>query len=524
MTPEPVDLSGAEALLVTLVNAGLDTCFMNPGTSEMHFVKALDTSEGMRGVLTLFEGVATGAADGYARIARRPAAALLHLGPGLGNGYANLHNARRAHTPLVCIVGVHAADHVGYDAPLQLEVEAIARTLDGWVRTSGTSRSLPVDAARAVAASQSNGGQIATLIVPADASWKTGANPAAPRPVPVRTPSPAAACDIAAEWLREGASTLLLLGGPALDEPAVLAADAIRAATGASVLVETFPSRVDQGGDLPSFDRIPYLPEMADAKLAGIEKIVLAGAAAPATFFGYPGRSGDLVGERPLLPLCDVNHDVAATLQGLAEALDAPPTGPAERAVAPEVSPGESLDVMSLVQVVAATLPEGAIVVDELNTSGLGLPAALKSAPRHSLLTLTGGAIGQGMPVATGAALAAPERRVFSLEADGSAAYTIQSLWTQARENLRVTTVLVNNAAYAILRMELQRTGAGAPGTKARAMLDLDSPVLDFTAISTGFGVPARRVTTTTELQEALAEAERTDGPFLIEAIVPAIA
>ncbi len=526
--------TGAEALLHTLVGAGVDTCFMNPGTSEMHFVRALDSAPEMRGVLTLFEGVATGAADGFARVTGRPAAALLHLGPGLGNGYANLHNARRAHSPVVCVVGVHASDHAPYDAPLQSEVEAMARTLDGWVHTSGTARGLAADAARAVSASRRGGGQVATLVVPADASWQTGARAASPRPVPDRQPVDEADRATALDWALRGAGTLLLIGGPALTERGLRAAAAVAVGTGATVLIETFPASLEQGGEVPGFDRVAYLAEAADKQLVDIERIVLVGAAAPVTFFGYPGRSGDLSGDRAVLALCDVDQDAEAALEALADELAAdagtnpapvPATAPSRRRSDLDPTPREDadLDFANVAAIIAETLPEDTIVVDEMNTSGSALPAALRTAPRHTLLTLTGGAIGQGMPVATGAAVAAPERRVLSLEADGSAMYTIQSLWTQARENLAVTTVLLNNSAYAILRMELLRTGAGEAGSAARRMLDLDSPMIDFATVSEGLGVPARRVRTTDELEDALREAYDTEGPFLVETMIPPI-
>ena len=185
--------------------------------------------------------------------------------------------------------------------------------------------------------------------------------------------------------------------------------------------------------------------------------------------------------------------------------------------------PPGPLTAVTLAAAVAASLPEHAIVADEANTSGFALPQALAGAPRHSLLTLTGGSIGQGLPVATGAAIAAPDRPVVSLEGDGSALYTIQALWTQAREQLDVTTVLINNAAYAILRLELARTAAGQAGPRAARMLDLSDPTPDFTEISTGLGVPATRATTGEELDQALRRAYAEPGPHLIEAMVPPI-
>jgi acetolactate synthase-1/2/3 large subunit len=518
------DMTGAQALLATLVDAGVDVCFTNPGTSEMHFVQALDSVPAMRGVLALFEGVATGAADGYARIAGRPAAVLLHLGPGLGNGLANLHNARRARSPVVCIVGAHATGHVRYDAPLQSDIEAAARTVSGWVHTAGTTRGLARDAARAIEASGRDGGQVVTLVVPADVSWTAGGQPVAPYPPVLRPPVDAGPVEAVAALLGRGEPSILLLGGRGLTERGLRAARRISAATGAALLAETFPARMEGGAGVPSVPRLAYLPEQADAQLAGLRQLVLAGARSPVTFFAYPGRRGDLVPEgAAVTELAACEQDVEDALEQLAATV-APGTQlvAAQAAVAPP-APGP-LTAASLATTIAVSLPEQAIVVDEANTSGFGLPPALAGAARHTLLTLTGGAIGQGLPVATGAAIAAPDRPVVAIEADGSALYTIQALWTQAREQLDVTTVLINNAAYAILRIELARTGAGSAGSRAARLLDLSGPTPDFTQIAAGFGVPAVRVTTAADLDQELRRAYAEPGPHLIEAIVPPVA
>jgi acetolactate synthase-1/2/3 large subunit len=500
---------GAQALIASLVGAGVDVCFANPGTSEMHFVHSLDAVPAMRGVLGLFEGVATGAADGYARITGRPAAVLLHLGPGLGNGLANLHNARRAHSPVVCIVGAHATGHVRYDAPLQSDIEAVARTVSGWVHTCGTSREVA---------------QVATLVLPADVSWSPGGVLAGPRAVP--RPDPVAEHMVgAAADLVEGTSvSMLLLGGRALSERGLRAASRVAAATGTRLLAETFPARMEGGAGVPTVARLAYMAEQADAQLAGLDHLILAGARAPVSFFAYPGRASDLVPDGCLVTrLADHAQDVETALEQLAARV-APDTEPVlARAAAEPAGPGP-LTIGNLAAAIAATLPEHAIVVDEANTSGIALPAALAGAARHSLLTLTGGAIGQGLPVATGAAVAAPGRRVVCLEADGSALYTIQALWTQGREQLDVTTVVLNNSSYAVLRIELARVGAGPAGDRAARMLSLGSPTPSFADISRGLGVPATRVTTAEELQDALRLAHASPGPCLIEAIVPAIA
>ena len=514
---------GAQALVASLTGAGVDVCFMNPGTSEMHFVSALDSVPGMRGVLALFEGVATGAADGYARIAGKPAAVLLHLGPGLANGLANLHNARRARTPVVVIVGAHATGHARYDAPLQSDIEALARTVSGWVHTSGTSRDLAQDAMRAVAAARS--GQIATLVLPADVSWSDGGALAPPR-APV-SPSTVDHSHVSTIASLRSPQAMLLLGGTALSERGLRAASRISVATGARLLAETFPARMERGAGVPGVDRLAYLAEQAEVQLAGVAHLILAGARSPVSFFAYPGRASDLAPDTVTV-LAEPDQDVEAALELLAD-LVAAGTKPVLTEAAPPLpaDPGP-LTAISLANTIAASLPEHAIISDEANTSGFALPMALAAAPRHTLLTLTGGSIGQGMPAATGAAIAAPDRPILSLEADGSALYTLQALWTQARERLDVTTVLINNAAYAILRMELARTladqtGAGQAGERAGRMLDLSHPTPDFTQLSAGLGVPARRVTTAAELDRALREAYAEPGPHLIEAIVPPV-
>ncbi|MDQ4118001.1 MAG: acetolactate synthase large subunit [Actinomycetota bacterium] len=516
-------MNGAQSLITSLVGAGVDVCFMNPGTSEMHFVQALDAVPDMRGVLALYEGVATGAADGYARITGRPAAVLLHLGPGLGNGMANLHNARRARSPVLCVVGAHATDHVRYDAPLQSDIPALAGTVSGWVHTSGTTRAVAADAMRALEATGHGGGQVATLVLPADVSWSDGGRTARPRPVPGPSPVDGSALDDTAAALDLGGPTALLLGGAALSERGLRAASRISRATGARLLAERFAARTEQGAGVPTVPRLAYLAEQVRPQLAGVTTLVLAGAPSPVAFFAYPGTESDLVPEgcRVLEP-ADAGQDVVAALESLADRLAAgvePELAPLDP---PDPEPG-ALTVRSLGAALAATLPHGAVVVDESITSGGGL-TALATAQRHSLLTLTGGAIGQGLPVATGAAVAAPGRPVVTVEADGSALYTIQALWTQARERLDVTTVVVNNAAYAILRGELARTGAGATAERAERMLDLRDPTTDFTAISRGFGVPAERVTTSEELVAALRKAYAEPGPHLVEAIVPPVA
>jgi acetolactate synthase-1/2/3 large subunit len=517
-------VNGANALLTTLVDSGVDVCFANPGTSEMHFVAALDAVPAMRAVLTLFEGVATGAADGYARIAGTPASVLLHLGPGLGNGLANLHNARRAHVPMVVVVGDHATYHKKYDAPLESDIDALAGSVSGWVRRTAHTEDVGADAVEAIAASRA--GQVSTLILPADVSWTEGVQRAA---APAETVAPshvdADAIRLAAKAFRSGEPTVLLIGGDATRGPGLTAAARIAAATGALLLCETFPTRLERGAGVPAVERLAYFAEAAEAQLAGAKHLILIGATSPVSFFAYPGKPSDLVPDGCAVQEVAGYLGAADALTTLADELAPQSIAPVAPASRPQLPTG-ALTAFSAAAVIGALLPERAIVVDEANTSGPGLPAAMAGAPVHDVLTLTGGAIGFGLPVAVGAAIAAPDRPVLSLQADGSAMYTISALWTQAREGLDVTTVIYNNGAYDILRIELQRVGAqsaDAPGPKALDLLDLKRPAIDFVKIAEGVGVPARRTTTAEEFAAALAAAFAEPGPHLIEAVVPSL-
>ena len=515
-------MNGAQSRIRTLVDAGVDVCFMNPGTSEMHFVAALDDVPAMRGVLALFEGVATGAADGYARMTGRPAAALLHLGPGLGNGLANLHNARRAHSPVVTIVGDHATHHHAFDAPLESDIATVARNVSCWVHTTTDPALVGAAGAEAVARALAAPGGVATLILPADASWGEGGVVAAP-PAPIAAGAPDAnRIAAAADALRGGAPTAILVGDDIAGDPELLADVArLAAATGAKVFGETFPARMRRGAGLPGLERIAYLAEFAQMQLDGLADLITVGAKSPASFFAYPGKPSDLVpASCTVTALVEPGDDVRVAVAGLLDAVDTSGAEtPRVQRSRPE-SPVGALTGESLAAAIGALLPEDAIVADEANTTGLWLNGATAGAAPHDWLSLTGGSIGYGMPIATGAAIAAPGRRVLNVEADGSAMYTLQALWTQAHEGLDVTTVIVNNASYAVLNMELARVGA-TPGPKALEMLDLSEPALDFVALAKGMGVPGTRVTTAEDLSAALAASFAEPGPRLIEAMVP---
>jgi acetolactate synthase I/II/III large subunit len=516
--------NGAQALLGTLVGAGIDTCFTNPGTSEIHFVSALDSVPGMRAVLTAFEGVATGAADGYARMTGVPAATLLHLGPGLAYGLANFHNARRAKVPVVSIVGDHATYHAQYDPPLQSDIETIARNVSSWVRTSRSAKELSGDAIEAIAAATGPPGQVATLIVPADVSWEEGAEPAAPPRPPTPRAAPADTVEAVARAIRGSRRSALLLGGTALRERGLMAAARVSAATGTKLFSERSTPRLERGAGLPAVERLAYWPELAAKQLAGSEQLILVDAQPPVAWFAYPGATSSLIPAG-----CEVHElappgcDVVGSLEALVAALDAADAEPALRAASVPGRPEGPLTAEKACKVIGAVLPEGAIISDEAITSAAALPANTAGAPRHDWLTLTGGAIGQGLPVAVGAAVACPNRPVLALQADGSALYTIQSLWTMAREALDVTVVIFNNRGYAILAAELGRLDEPSAGDRARALLNLGDPDLDFVKLGSGLGVASRRAQTAEQLIDALEAALAESGPHLIEAVLPAV-
>lgn len=516
-------LNGAQALMKTLVDAGIEVCFTNPGTSEMHFVAALDSEPKMRAVLALFEGVATGAADGYARMAGKPAATLLHLGCGLGNGLANLHNARKGKVPVVNIVGDHATHHTQYDAQLQSDIETVARNVSpGFVRTSQSTAALCQDAVDAIAAARGLPGQVATLILPADVSWGEGGVPCPPPPPPRPEAADDATVQAIAQALRAGGKAALLLGGQALREPGLRAAARIAAHSGVKVFAEVFPTRLERGAGLPAVERIAYLAELAGVQLAGIEHLVLVDTKAPVSFFAYPGKRSYLVPEGCTVhPLSTPAQDAAASLENLAQALGAAQTQPALQAPARPGRPRGKLTAEKVCKAVGHLLPENAILIDEAITSGLMLAPFTAGAPRHDLITLTGGAIGQGLPNAVGAAIACPERPVLALIGDGTSMYTIQALWTMAREKLNVVSVIFNNASYSVLNVELERVGAEKVGAKALSQLDLTGPVIHFAQLAQGMGVHGVRTTTAEEFVRALEHALATPGPHLIEAVVP---
>ena len=513
--------NGAYSLLRSLVASGVRVCFANPGTSEMHFVAALDRVDDMRAVLALAEGVVTGAADGYGRMSGRPAATLLHLGPGLANGLANLHNARRAATPIVNIVGDHATYHVQYDAPLTSDIVGFARPVSAWIHTSRTAGSVGADAARAVQAARAAPGQIATLILPADTAWNQADHVAPALPVT----GPAGVSDQAileiAHNLRDGKKSALLLRGAALEPRGLTAAGRIAATTGCRILADTFAPRLARGAGRVMTESIPYFAEDMVEFLGTLERIVLVGAKPPTAFFAYPDKPSWCVAKNcAIVYLAHEHEDGVAALESLAAELGAPaqPTAIAPFSL-PDLPSGK-FNAYSIGQAIARLMPEGTIVSNDGATSAGGMIEASRSARPHDFLALTGGAIGHGMPLAVGAAVACPDRKVLTLAGDGSAAYTLQALWTQARERLDVTTVVYSNRAYKILKVELGRVGASNAGPKAMRLLDLGDPEMNWVAIANGFGVQASRAETIAQFNDQFRDAMSQPGPRLIEAMI----
>ena len=513
-------MNGADALIETLVDNGVTACFANPGTSEMQFVAALDRQPKMRPVLCLFEGVATGAADGYGRMSDTPACTLLHLGPGYGNGLANLHNARRAYTPIVNVIGDHATYHRQYDAPLNSDIPSIVAANSVWVKSADTPDTVAATAAEAITASYGPPGGPVSLILPADSAWletkvskalATRRKPAAPDASTVET---------VARAIKAAAKPVVLIGGRAVRAEALVQAARLQAA-GVRVMADTFVSRQPRGAGIFAPARMQYFGEAALADLEGTDLMVYAGTTTPVAFFAYPDRPSVLVPEGcATLTLADRETDSVAALAALADALGAPATGPSQPLKLPEHAPTGGMTPQSAGLSIARHLPEGAIICDDSVTSGGGVAVPCMTARPHDVLALTGGAIGIGMPLAIGAAVASPGRKVVSLNGDGSAMYTVQSLWTMARENLDVTVVVFANHSYRILNIEMGRTGSGNPGPSASKLLDLGDPKIDWVSMAKGMGLPAVRCETAEQFETAFARAMSEPGPKFIEAAI----
>jgi len=510
-------MNGAESLIRTLLASGVDTCFANPGTSEMHFVAALDKVEGMRCILGMAETVVTGAADGYGRMAGKPAATLLHCGPGYANSIANVHNARRAHSPMVNIVGDQATYHRPFDAPLTADTEGLARASSHWVRSSDSSATVGADAAAAVQAANTAPGQIATLILPADTAWNEGGVVAAPLPAPRRASVAPDTVRTIAHVLRRKEPAMLVLYGQALSEAGLAAANRVAHVTGAKLRTPTQVSRMARGRGRVPVDRIPYALEGALKMLAGTKHVILAGAKPPTAFFGYPGKPSLMAPpDSDTYVLARPEQDAIGALNALADELGAPRNVPIpEGEIKPQLVRGK-FEPVAFATTLAALLPENCIVAEDGVTSGRALFAPTFNAAPMDWLQNTGGAIGHAFPCATGAALACPERKVVCLQADGAGMYSLQSLWTQAREKLDVVNVVFANRIYKILYGELVSVGA-KPGRASNELFDLARPELDWVKLAGGMGVEAARVDTLEAFADVFKSACARRGPFLIE-------
>ncbi|OYU71082.1 MAG: acetolactate synthase large subunit [Alphaproteobacteria bacterium PA2] len=513
-------MNGADALIETLVTNGVTACFANPGTSEMQFVSALDRQPSMRPVLCLFEGVATGAADGYGRMADVPACTLLHLGPGYGNGLANLHNARRAYTPIVNVIGDHATYHRQYDAPLNSDIPTLVKPNSIWVKSADTADTVGIITAEAISATYGPPGGPISLILPADAAWTETKNGAVKAQVPTRSAPATDTVDTVARALRAAKKPVLLIGGQACREAALAQASRL-AAHGIRVLADTFVSRQARGAGVYVPGRMQYFGEAALADLEGVDLMVYAGTTMPVAFFAYPERPSVLVPEGcETLTLCARSEDAALGLQALADALGAPATGPVQPLRRPEAAPTGGLTPQACGQSIARHLPEGAIICDDAVTSGGGVAVPCLTAAPHEVLALTGGAIGIALPMSIGAAVAKPDQKVVALSGDGAGMYTVQALWTLAREKLDVTVVVFANHSYRILNIEMGRTGSGNPGPSASKLLDLGDPKIDWVAMAKGMGVDAVRCETAEQFEAAFARAMKEPGPKFIEAAI----
>lgn len=511
-------MNGAQTLVNTLVDNGVDICFANPGTSEMHFLAALDNPR-MRSVLCLFEGVATGAADGWYRMKDKPASTLLHLGPGLANGLANIHNAKRASSGMVNIVGEHSVSHLKYDPPLTSDIEGLAQPLCHWVRRADSSETVGWDTVQAISAASEHPGKIAALILPGDVSWRDAGAAITPPVRPRQRKAPVSArIEHIAQVLRSGEPAMIILANKATRGRALDLAGKVAAATGARLGSQFFTARIERGVGRTPIERIPYAVAPAAAFLGGIKHLITVETTEPVAFFSYPDKPSLLKAEGTLVhPLVEADEDSELAFEALLDLLGAAQTPQLIQAKVETTPPTGALNPISIAHALAVAIPENAIVVDESLTTGRESMGLTMGAAPHDLINNMGGSIGYSTPVATGVALACPDRPVLCMVGDGSAMYTIQSLWTQAREGLNITTVIFANNSYAILKAEYANMGAGSPGPQAMSMIDIGNPRIDWLAMAKSMGVPAVAVETAEDFTRSLVEAMAEPGPKLIE-------
>jgi len=512
-------MTGAEHIMKTLAQAGVKVCFANPGTSEMHLVGALETVPEMRPVLCLFEGVTTAAADGYARMTGQPACTLLHLGPGFANSAANSHNARRGHSPMINIIGEHATFHVANNAPLTTDIATAAEPFSDAVKYISSTSSLASDLREALAAANEGLGKVVTLVVPSDIAWsETDEEPAAH--IEVEPSFDSSHVSKIGDALLEDKSAAILLGG-VISESSMLSAAKIAKKTGAQLLLDIHTSRTTRGAGTPVFQRLQYFPELAIEQLADIETMVCAGIASPVAFFGYPNTPSSVVSDHcNVHALAEPGDEIEPALKALESALDAADEVPELYGFDLPAPPSGALTRDAVAQSVVHLLPENSIVVDESITSGGPLNQLAATGPKHDVLRLTGGAIGWGLPASIGAAVACPDRKVFAFEGDGSAMYTIQALWTMARENLDVTAVIFANRDYSILQMEYARMGFDPSNPNIRPLMNLEEPSIGFSKLGLGMGITSVSTSTAEEFHQAFQNATNSSGPNLIEVIL----
>jgi len=511
---------GGDVLIETLANAGVETCFLNPGTTEIYTVAALERNDRIRPISTVFEAVATGAADGYARMAGKPAMTLLHQGVGLANGLANLHNAKKARVPVVNVVGQHSRSHQKYDVPLMSDVAAFAAPVSGWVKEVAAPDNMGSDVADAFAAAVGPPSQVATLIVPGDCTWTEAGQPEPPPQQISRSPVSMDAVKRAARVLRSKERTALILGGPVLLEADLAAAARIQATTGTRLIGSRFYARIQRGYGRVVPDLLPYLYDAATADVADIRQAILLGCSVPATFFDLPDGGGAVLPKD--CNVLELQHPVGdgdSFLEVLAEELDAKGPTETESLVLPH-RPKGPLTAAKVAAILTLDMPEGLIVSEEANTSGVPCFEQTRAAAPHDWIGLTGGGLGQGGTAATGAAVACPNRKVLCLEGDGGAMYTCQTLWTQARAGLDITTVVFANRSYAVLKMELERLGLNRVSPELERLVDLDDPTLDFVKLAESMGVGAMRAETAEQFASQFNTCMESAGPHLIEAVI----
>ncbi|MGE3247749.1 MAG: acetolactate synthase large subunit [Beijerinckiaceae bacterium] len=517
-------MTGAQSLLETLVGCGVDACFANPGTSELHLVAALQNDKRMRSVLCLFEGVASGAADGYSRMTGKPAATLLHLGPGLSNAWANLHNARKAQTPVVNIVGEHATWHLPLGASLTSDLVGLSHTISHWTKVSESTAAIGADAAEAVKKSLENGGQIATLVLPADHTWSEGGVAAAPRaPEPDRKISDAE-IGKAAAILTSGRKVGVLVTGSSLIGESREACTRIAAKTGATFFCHGLNRQMERGEGRMEFKRLSGWGQETLQVLAAYDDLIIVGTGQPVLSFAHPTFQSVLVPETvQKLHLGEPEDDLAGALVALAEAVGKPDPAAVEALLVKrevcELASG-TLNAESIGRAINRFMPENAIISDEAGTGGGPTYPFTAKGPAHDALFLTGGSIGQALPVALGAAIACPDRKVLCLHADGGAMYTLQALWSIAREKCDVTTVIFSNRRYGILIRSVGMYAIPGLGNQVPDLFDLSNPDIGWAKLAEGMGVEGHTCRTAEEFNTVFEDCMKRKGPQLIEAVI----